>query len=105
MTRTEGTPDSEQLQARVAFVAAGVLAQVGCLTFLLIGIALGGGLWLDTQFNTKPLITVVFVLASVPLTFYLVLRLVLRGTSNLRRKPQLNLNQEKIEEEQGGENP
>jgi F0F1-type ATP synthase assembly protein I len=105
MTRTEGTQDSEQLQAGVAFIAAGVLAQVGCLTFFLIGIAIGAGLWLDTQFGTKPFITVVLVLASVPLTFYLVLRLVLRGTSNLQRKSQLNSTQEKIEEEQGGENP
>lgn len=105
MTRTEGKQDPEQLQAGVAFVAASVLAQVGCLTLVLIGIAIGAGLWLDAQFDTKPLITVILVLATVPLTFYLVIRLVLRGTSNLQRKAQFKTNQVEIEEEQGGENP
>ncbi len=105
MTRTEGKKETEQLQAQVAFVAASVLAQVGCLTLFLIGIAIGSGLWLDTQFDTKPFITVALVLASVPLTFYIVLRLVMHGTSSLRRKSQVNSNQFNIEEEQGGENP
>lgn len=105
MTRTEGTQDPDQIQAGVAFVAASVLAQVGCLTLLLIGIAIGAGLWLDAQFDSRPIITVILVLASVPLTFYLVIRLVLRGTSNLQRKSNLKTNQVVIEEEQGGENP
>lgn len=105
MTKTEGTQDTDQLQAGLAFVAASVLAQVGCLTLILIGIAIGGGLWLDAQFDTKPLITVILVLASVPVTFYLVIRLVLRGTTNLQRKSNLKTNQVEIEEEQGGENP
>jgi hypothetical protein len=105
MTRTEGTQDPDQIQAGVAFVAASVLAQVGCLTILLIGLAIGAGLWLDAQFDTKPVITLILVLATVPLTFYFVIRLVLRGTSKLQRNSNLKTNQVEIEEEQGGENP
>ena len=105
MTRTEEKQDSDQRQANVAFIVASVMAQVGCLTLLLVGIAIGLGRWLDAQFDTKPVITLILVLATVPLTFYLVIRLVLRGTSKLQRKSNLKTNQVEIEEEQGGENP
>jgi hypothetical protein len=56
---------------------AGVIGQVGCLTLVVIGIALGAGLWLDNQFGTRPIITLVFVIASVPLTLFLMFRVVL----------------------------
>jgi TRAP-type C4-dicarboxylate transport system permease small subunit len=105
MTRTEGKQDSDQRQANVAFIVASVLAQVGCLTLLLVGVAIGLGRWLDAQLGTGGLSTVILVLASVPLTFYFVIRLVLRGTSDLQRKANLKTNQIEIEEEQGGENP
>jgi F0F1-type ATP synthase assembly protein I len=105
MTRTKVSYNNEQLQTEVAFVAASVLAQVGCLTLFLLGIAIGAGLWLDAQFGTKPFFAVGFVLVSVPFAFYLILRLVLRGTTRLQRKSNFNTNQVENVEEQGGENP
>ena len=56
---------------------AGVVGQVGCLTLAIIAAALFAGLWLDSQFDTKPLFSLVLVLASVPLTLYLMFRVVL----------------------------
>jgi len=55
----------------------GVIGQVGCLTLLIISVALIAGLWLDNQFQTRPLFALVFILASVPLTLYLMFRVVL----------------------------
>lgn len=56
---------------------AGVVGQVGCLTLAIIAVALFAGLWLDSRFDTKPLFTLVLVMASVPLTLYLMFRVVL----------------------------
>jgi len=56
---------------------AGVIGQVGCLTLAIIAVALIAGLWLDTQFDTKPLFVLALVLGSVPLTLFLMFRVVL----------------------------
>ncbi len=50
---------------------AGVVAQVGCLTLVIILVALFGGLWLDARFATKPVITLVLVFASIPVSLVL----------------------------------
>ena len=50
---------------------AGVVAQVGCLTLVIILVALFGGLWLDARFQTKPMITLVLVFASIPVSLVL----------------------------------
>lgn len=56
---------------------AGVIGQVGCLTVAVIALALVAGLWLDNQFSTKPIFTLVLVLGSMPLSIYLMFRVVL----------------------------
>lgn len=55
----------------------GVIGQVGCLTLVIILVALVAGLWLDNQFQTRPLFALVLVLASVPVTIFLMVRIVL----------------------------
>ncbi len=52
-------------------------AQVGCLTVVVILLALGAGLWLDSRLGTKPWFTLGLVLASIPVSLYLVVRLAL----------------------------
>ena len=51
-----------------------MVGQVGCLTSIVILLALLGGLWLDKYFNTRPFFTVGFILGSVPVTLYLMYR-------------------------------
>lgn len=75
-----GGGDSQAL----AVAVAGLLGQVGCLTVLVIAVALGAGLWLDTQFGTRPLLTIIFLLGSVPVTLYLMVRIVLGGMNRLQ---------------------
>ncbi len=72
-----GSVDQDRAQQALKMTLAGVIGQVGCLTLVVIGIALGAGLWLDNQFGTRPIITLVLVIASVPLTLFLMFSVVL----------------------------
>ncbi len=77
MTQDGRTPDKDRAERALKVALVGVIGQVGCLTLLIISVALIAGLWLDNQFQTRPLFALVFVLASVPLTLYLMFRVVL----------------------------
>lgn len=50
------------------FTLAGVAAQVGCLTLVIVLGAVFLGLWVDGLLNTKPWITIGLVLASIPVS-------------------------------------
>jgi F0F1-type ATP synthase assembly protein I len=79
-----GAPMKNQDQVKLAISSASILGQVGCVTFILVAAALGAGLGLDALFDTQALFTILLVLASFPLTIYLIIRIVLRGTKNLQ---------------------
>lgn len=53
--------------------------EVGCMTVLIVLGAVLGGLWLDRALGTKPLLTVLFVLASAPLALFLTYKLAKRA--------------------------
>lgn len=76
-------------------VAAG---QVGCLTLVIVLAALFTGLWLDNYFQTRPMITVILMVASVPLTLVLMFWVVKSATSRLQQNPTPeNKNEEEAE--------
>jgi hypothetical protein len=77
MTQEGRALDSDRAEQTLKMVLAGVLGQVGCLTLLVIALALVAGLWLDNQFHTRPLFVLLLMLGSVPLTLFLMFRLVL----------------------------
>ena len=83
--KAAGAETGEGQQA-LAISVAGLLGQIGCITLVLIAVALAGGLWLDTQFNTRPLFTIILILGTVPITLYLMVRMVLGGMSRLQIK-------------------
>jgi len=84
-----GTPDKNRSLTALRMTLFGVIGQVGCLTLVIIAMALFAGLWLDNQFHTKPILTLILVLASVPVTLYLMFRIVL----SIAPKIQVNMNQ------------
>lgn len=54
-----------------------VLVSVGCVTIVLIGLALGAGLFLDQYLeNDRKWLTIIFMLGSVPISLFLVMRVV-----------------------------
>jgi len=61
-----------------------VVAQVGCVTPLLI---LGGlflGLWFDRLFKTQPLFTIIFIVVSMPISVLALFWIVRAATQRLK---------------------
>jgi hypothetical protein len=63
---------------------AAVIGQVGCLTVVIILAALLAGLWLDSQFQTRPIFVIGLLLGSVPLTLILMFWLVRKATARMQ---------------------
>jgi len=83
---------------------ATILTQVGCLTIVIIFIALFGGIWLDGYFDTKPWFTMILTIASLPITILVMLKLVRAGTSKLNSSPPKNDEDTPQEEAEVGRN-
>jgi F0F1-type ATP synthase assembly protein I len=60
---------------------------VAGLTLVIIFVALFAGILLDKFLDSKPLFTIVFMVASIPLTIYLTLRVVRSATSRINPPP------------------
>ncbi|MHB8624739.1 MAG: AtpZ/AtpI family protein [Aggregatilineales bacterium] len=65
---------SQQLMRMLGIAAVG---QTGCVTVVIALGALAIGLWLDGQFNTKPLFTLCLLGLSIPANIFFVWRLAL----------------------------
>jgi hypothetical protein len=76
-------PDLEQYTRSLSYVAVG--GEVGCLTLIIIILALVAGIGLDRLLNTKPLFTIGLVLGSIPLTLMLTVWVALRSVKNLSK--------------------
>ena len=59
-----------------------LIGQMGCLTLVVILITVLAGLWLDNTFHTKPIFTLVLLLAGIPLS---VILMVFVGRKTLAR--------------------
>jgi len=57
---------------------------VGCLTLVVILIGLFLGLWLDTRFDTRPLFIIIMMVASIPVTLFLMFRVVMKVAPKLQ---------------------
>ena len=69
-------------------ILATVVGQVGCLTPLILLGALFAGLWLDRQFDTKPLFTILFIVGSAPVSVFVLYRIVRVATAKLKTNDQ-----------------
>lgn len=96
MSQSENKRNNKK-QYSFNLVLAAVSGQVGCLTLVIILIALFGGLLLDRQFDTKPLFTVILMVGSVPVTLVMMFFIVRKATSRI--KPVSNEELNPIEEE------
>lgn len=63
-----------------------VIGQVGCLTLVVILASVFGGLWLDDTFGTKPVFTMVLLLAGIPLSVILMLYVSRKALARLKEK-------------------
>jgi len=75
-------------------ILATVVGQVGCFTPIIILGALFAGLWLDRQFETKPLFTILFIVGSAPVSVYVLYRIVRTATAKLKVDNQVEKTEE-----------
>ena len=63
-----------------------LVGQVGCLTLAIILASVFGGLWLDKTFGTKPIFTLVLLLAGIPVSVFVMLTVARRTLARLKDK-------------------
>jgi F0F1-type ATP synthase assembly protein I len=66
---------------------AAVAGQAGCLSVVLIFLALFAGLFLDARLDTHPVFTIGLVLVSVPISLYAMVRLMLSSVGAIKLTP------------------
>lgn len=88
MNSDPGVSGENRKEINQGVVLGAVVGQVGCLTLLIVLAALFGGIWLDNQFGTKPILTVVLMIASVPVTLVVMFWIVRKATARLQTKNQ-----------------
>jgi len=79
VTKPEGRPPSRTANLVYTVVAG----QVGCLTLVIVVVALLLGLWLDAQFKVRGPFTVGMLLLSVPLSLVLMVRIALGAINSI----------------------
>jgi F0F1-type ATP synthase assembly protein I len=83
MSQTGDKSDKKGAQYAFNLTLVAVAGQVGCLTLVIVLVALFGGLWLDNRFGTRPLITVILMVGSVPVTLATMFWVVRKATSRI----------------------
>jgi F0F1-type ATP synthase assembly protein I len=63
-----------------------LVGQVGCLTLVIILASVLAGLWLDANFGTKPLFTLILLVAGIPLSVLAMLLVARRTLGRLTRE-------------------
>ena len=63
-----------------------MVGQVGCITLIIILASVFGGLWLDKTFGTKPVFTMVLLLAGIPVSVLVMLVVARRTLARLKDK-------------------
>jgi F0F1-type ATP synthase assembly protein I len=92
-----GTDKKGQDEFRTAVTMT--VVWVAGLTLVVIFLALFAGILLDKVLDSKPLFTILLMVASIPLTIYLTLRVVRSATNRI--KPQENNKQPEEEPHRG----
>jgi len=86
MSQTSG-PKRGDKQYWLNLTLAGVAGQVGCLTLVIVLGAVLGGLWLDSYYHTRPLFTLIFLIASIPVSLVSMFYVVRLATSKIKAGP------------------
>lgn len=68
----------------------GIVSQVGCVTLLIIVLALLGGMFIDSRFQTKPWFTIGLLITSVPVSLVIMVFLVRAAVKKMKlEKPKV----------------
>jgi F0F1-type ATP synthase assembly protein I len=84
MSETDKQGKKNNLQYAYNLTLASIAGQVGCLTLVIVFLALFGGLWLDGRMGSKPMFTIIFLVGSIPVTLFLMFRVVRSATKRIK---------------------
>jgi len=101
MTPTGNQKDANRSQFSFSIALAVALGLVGCLTLVILFLALYGGKWLDEQLGSTPIFAVGLLIASVPVTLVVMFWVVRRVTA--RYLPQDNKQAHSAQEDENRE--
>ena len=79
------TPEPKKVPTFPVKVPVLLGGQVGCLTLLIVFLAVFGGLALDRVFDTKPMFTIVLLVGSAPLALFLTFWIAMRAVKDLQK--------------------
>ncbi|MCL4561644.1 MAG: AtpZ/AtpI family protein [Chloroflexi bacterium] len=82
-----GLDNKDRKQKIVNLSMAVIAGQVGCLTLVIVLVAVLGGLWLDSRLGTRPTFTLIFVLASIPISLLSMLFYTRATIKRIKTKP------------------
>ncbi len=104
MTPTGKPPEKERVNyMAVSAQALTIGGEVGCLTLIIVLLAVFGGMWLDKLFGTKPLFTLVLVLGSAPLSLGLTVWVARRSLNMAKNLPAGDEQQQTLKGDGAGE--
>ncbi|HML24328.1 MAG TPA: AtpZ/AtpI family protein [Aggregatilinea sp.] len=66
---------------------AAIAGQAGCSSVVMIFLALFAGLFLDAKFDTHPVLTIGLVLIAIPVSLYVMVRLLLSSVGAIQTAP------------------
>jgi len=84
MNQTDNKDGKNRLQYTANLAYAAVASQVGCVTIVLVAVALIIGLWLDSRFDTSPIFLVTLLILSAPVTVVIMLWIVRSVTARIK---------------------
>ena len=87
--------DDDQIN-QISFLA-GIVGQIGCITVIIIGLAMGAGILLDRFLGTSPIFTILFLVGSVTVTLFVTVRVSLMAASRAQRLVDKNKTEDKSE--------
>ena len=90
MSQPGDQPEKKTALRSFNITLAAVTGSVGCLTVAIILIAFVAGKWLDSQFGSDALFTVILMVASVPVTLVVMFWVVRSLTSRFAKLPEKN---------------
>ncbi len=94
MSQTGEPSDKRTALRSFNLTLAAVTGQVGCLTVVIILAAFLGGRWLDNQFGSDAIFTVILMVASVPVTLVVMFWVVRSVIARFAKPPVQNSKQE-----------
>lgn len=98
-------PEKPDQKISILNITMMILAgQVGFLTLFIVLAAVLGGLWLDNRFQTRPIITIVLLVASIPVSVVVMLGVVRSAVARIKAESQKGSRNQSEEEPGVGRN-